>query len=116
MGGLAERRNEVAGNLLGPTFNAVFAVTMENLQEGDRFYYLDRLAGLNLLTSIEGNTLSEMFVRNTDAEVLPANLFAVPSLTVDMRIQGAGLAAFPSTGRRRHPHRGRQHCARTPAM
>ena len=98
MGGLAERRNDLAGELLGPTFNAVFQITLENLQDGDRFYYLDRLAGLNLLTSIEGNTLSEMFVRNTDADVLPAALFNVPSLTVDLRIQGQGLAAFPNTG------------------
>lgn len=101
MGGLAERPRAPAagGGLLGDTFNLVFQTTLENLQEGDRFYYLDRLAGLNLLQSIEANTLSEMFMRNTDAEALPADLFLVPSLTLDMNVNGpqAGLPAYPST-------------------
>ncbi|MCX6433719.1 MAG: IPT/TIG domain-containing protein [Actinobacteria bacterium] len=97
MGGLAELPDAAAGNILGPTFNVVFQTTLENLQEGDRFYYLDRLAGLNLLSAVEGNLLSEMFQRNTDAEVLPAAIFLVPSMTVDMRIQPTPKA-FPNPG------------------
>lgn len=87
VGGLAESNDPIggAGNLLGPTFDHVFRTTLENLQEGDRFYYLDRLAGLSLLTEIEGNTISEMFIRNTDAVDLPADLFAVPGMTIRMR-------------------------------
>ena len=94
VGGLAESNDPIggAGNLLGPTFDHVFRTTLENLQEGDRFYYLDRLAGLSLLTEIEGNTISEMFIRNTDAVDLPADLFAVPGLTDP----DAGTQAVPT--------------------
>ena len=42
MGGLAEA-TQPFGGMLGSTFNAVFELQMENLQEGDRFYYIDRL-------------------------------------------------------------------------
>ena len=87
VGGLAESNDPIGGggNLLGPTFDHVFRTTLEDLQEGDRFYYLDRLAGLSLLTEIEGNTISEMFIRNTDAVDLPKDLFAVPGLTIQMQ-------------------------------
>ena len=40
---------------------------MEDLQDGDRFYYLSRTAGLNLLTQLEGNSFAELIMRNTDA-------------------------------------------------
>ena len=33
------------GGMLGSTFNAVFELQMENLQKGDRFYYLSRTQG-----------------------------------------------------------------------
>lgn len=49
VGGLAEKAM-VFGGLLGPTFNYVFEKQMEDLQDGDRFYYLSRTAGLNLMT------------------------------------------------------------------
>ena len=119
VGGLAESNDPIggAGNLLGPTFDHVFRTTLENLQEGDRFYYLDRLAGLSLLTEIEGNTISEMFIRNTNAVDLPADLFAVPGLTIQMRrIQAPRLqprrsatltdgSSYTGTGDHRHLHR-----------
>ena len=34
-------------------------LTLENLQNADRFYYLERLDGLNLLAQMEGNSFSE---------------------------------------------------------
>ena len=33
---------------------------MEDLQFGDRFYYLSRTAGLNMLTQLEGNSFAEL--------------------------------------------------------
>ena len=39
------------GGMLGSTFNFVFEAQLENLQDGDRFYYLSRLANLNLTAS-----------------------------------------------------------------
>ena len=72
------------GGLLGTTFNYVFETQMENLQDGDRFYYLSRTAGLNLLTQLEGNSFAELIMRNTDAERLPADSFSRPDMTFDI--------------------------------
>ena len=44
VGGLAENTNPFGG-LLGTTFNYVFESQLLNLQNGDRFYYLDPYAG-----------------------------------------------------------------------
>ncbi|MBA2509553.1 MAG: fibronectin type III domain-containing protein [Nocardioidaceae bacterium] len=79
VGGLAERQAPFGG-LLGSTFNYVFEKQMENLQDGDRFYYLARTAGLNLLTQLEGNSASELIERNTDVTDLPADAFSRPDL------------------------------------
>lgn len=65
IGGLAEKIMPFGG-MLGSTFNAVFELQMENLQEGDRFYYLSRTQGLNLLTELEDNAFSKMIMANTD--------------------------------------------------
>ncbi len=83
VGGLAEKQM-VFGGLLGPTFNYVFEVQMEDLQDGDRFYYLSRTAGLNLLTQLEGNSFAELIQRNTDVEGLPADSFSRPDLVFNV--------------------------------
>jgi hypothetical protein len=83
VGGLAEARAPFSG-MLGSTFNHVFQKQMELLQDGDRFYYLERLAGLNLLNQIEPNFLSEIMMRNSDVEALPSDPFAYPTFVFDM--------------------------------
>ncbi|GAB3663126.1 peroxidase family protein [Ramlibacter alkalitolerans] len=65
IGGLAEKKMPFGG-LLGTTFNFVFEVQMENLQEGDRFYYLSRAQGMNLLNQLEADSFAELVMRNTD--------------------------------------------------
>ena len=65
VGGLAERQ-AVFGGLLGSTFNFVFEKQLESLQDGDRFYYLQRTDGLNLRFQLEGNSFAELIRRNTD--------------------------------------------------
>ena len=65
VGGLAERA-AVFGGLLGATFNFVFEKQLENLQDGDRFYYLQRTDGLNFRFQLEGNSFAEFIRRNTD--------------------------------------------------
>src|SRR5262249_8686931 len=45
IGGLAEAIMPF-GSMLGSTFQFVFETQLENLQNGDRFYYLSRTAGL----------------------------------------------------------------------
>ena len=86
MGGLAEKQAPFGG-LLGSTMNFVFELQMENLQDGDRFYYLSRTAGLNLLVQLEGNSLAEMMSRNTDASGLPADVFSRPDFVFDLAAQ-----------------------------
>ncbi|MEO9337692.1 peroxidase family protein [Mesorhizobium sp. SB112] len=90
IGGLAEKKMAFGG-MLGSTFSFVFEMTMENLQDADRFYYLSRTQGLNLLNELENNTFAELAMRNTDlgnpgSTALPGNLFSAfetPTLEMD---------------------------------
>lgn len=86
VGGLAES-TRLFGGMLGSTFSYVFEQQMLKLQDGDRLYYLARLAGLNLLSEIEGNSFAEMIMRNTDAEALKADVFGI----ADCEFQVANL-------------------------
>jgi Ca2+-binding RTX toxin-like protein len=92
IGGLAEKKMAFGG-MLGSTFSFVFELQMENLQNADRFYYLSRTQGMNLLTELENNSLAKIIQRNTDLGdtgfALPADIFAVPDFTfyVDLEKQ-----------------------------
>src|SRR3954466_11095623 len=89
VGGLAEITN-INGGLLGTTFNYVFQSTLENLQDGDRLYYLARTPGLNLLTQLEGNSFAEMIQRNTEGtRSLKADAFA----TADCKFEIASITS-----------------------
>src|SRR4051794_12918871 len=74
IGGLAEMTN-LFGGLLGTTFNYVFELQLTQLQDGDRLYYLNRTPGMNLRTQLEGNSFSELIMRNTTATALKADAF-----------------------------------------
>jgi Ca2+-binding RTX toxin-like protein len=65
IGGLAEKKMPFGG-FLGSTFNAVFEAQMELLQDLDRFYYLTRTQGLNLLNELENNAFAKLIMANTD--------------------------------------------------
>ena len=65
IGGLAEATPEFGG-MLGSTFNYVFEAQMENLQNGDRMYYLTRTQGQNILNQLEPNTFADLVMRNTE--------------------------------------------------
>ena len=83
IGGLAEETMPFGG-MLGSTFNFVFEVQMEQLQSGDRFYYLQRLDGLHLFGEMEGNSFAAMIMRNTDAGHLPSDVFSTPGLILEV--------------------------------
>ena len=83
VGGLAEKIAPF-GSMLGSTFNFIFEKQLENLQNADRFYYLERLDGLNLLAQLEGNSFSELIERNTNAVGLPAEVFSRPDLVLNV--------------------------------
>jgi beta-lactam-binding protein with PASTA domain/Ca2+-binding RTX toxin-like protein len=83
VGGLAERQ-AAFGGLLGSTFNYVFEKQLEDLQNGDRFYYLQRLDGVALRFQLEGNSLAEMARRNTDVGDTMANIFSTADFNFDL--------------------------------
>ena len=88
IGGLAEKK-VAFGGLLGTTFNFVFEVQMEKLQDGDRFYYLSRTQGMNLLNQLEADSFAELVMRNTDlgnpnATHLPSSLFLTPDYILEL--------------------------------
>src|SRR5262245_35576279 len=63
IGGLAEEIMPFGG-MLGSTFNFVFENQLENLQNGDRLYYLARLAGLNFINELENNSFAKLIMLN----------------------------------------------------
>jgi len=83
VGGLAEKLDPFGG-MLGATFNFVFEQTLEKLQFGDRFYYLFRNQGEDLFASLEANSFSKLIQRNTDASLLPADIFSIQDPYFDM--------------------------------
>lgn len=80
---LAERL-DAFGGMLGPTFNYVFETQLEQLQFGDRFYYLFRNQGEQLFAALEANSFSDLIQRNSDASNLPANIFALQDPIIDL--------------------------------
>ncbi len=83
IGGLAEEIMPFGG-MLGSTFNFVFEMQMEKLQNGDRFYYLQRLDGLHLFGEMENNSFAAMIMRNTDATHLPSDVFSTPGFILEV--------------------------------
>ncbi|WP_295628923.1 peroxidase family protein [uncultured Nitrosomonas sp.] len=100
IGGLAEAQAPFGG-LLGSTFNFVFETQMENLQNGDRFYYLARTAGLDFFTQLEENSFAEMIMRNLpDVKHLPFDVFSTPTYTFEaanLLVNPTGIFNDPST-------------------
>jgi Ca2+-binding RTX toxin-like protein len=84
VGGLAEKPS-IFGGLLGSTHNFIFQEQIQRLQDFDRFYYVARSKGLNLINQLEQNSLSELIMRNSDAGVnLPDDPFSHPTFVFDI--------------------------------
>ena len=83
VGGLAEALDPFGG-MLGATFNYVFEEQLENLQFGDRFYYLFRNQGMQLFSALEANSFAGLIQRNTDASLVPADIFRVQEPSIDL--------------------------------
>ena len=62
----------------------MFEKQLTDLQNGDRFYYLARTPGMNLRAQLEGNSFSELVMRNTDARNLKADPFATADCKFDL--------------------------------
>lgn len=103
IGGLAERKMEFGG-MLGSTFNFVFETQMEMLQDGDRFYYLSRTQGLNMLNQLEANSFAALVMRNSDlgdegSSHVHAKLFMTPDHTLEVN-KAVQVGADPLWGDR----------------
>ncbi|SDY45461.1 peroxidase family protein [Nitrosomonas sp. Nm33] len=84
IGGLAEKIM-LFGGMLGSTFNFVFETQLEKLQDGDRFYYLGRTAGLHFLTELENNSFAELIIKNVDGvKHLPGDVFSHPDYSFEI--------------------------------
>ena len=83
IGGLAEKQMPFGG-MLGSTFNYVFENQLEKLQNGDRFYYLERTSALNFLTELENNSFAKLIMANTDATHLPGDVFSTPAFILEV--------------------------------
>ena len=87
IGGLAEAIMPFGG-MLGSSFGFVFQQQMEALQNGDRFYYLARTAGMNMLAELENNSFAAMIARNTDiadgGAHIPGNIFSSMDLILEV--------------------------------
>ena len=96
LGGLAEnpQTQPVAPPMLGPVFDKVFQDQMLKMQNGDRFYYLARFAGLNIGEEIPAQKFTDIVRRNTVSPV--TNLTS----TLAMGSPGFGFfdCAFGNTG------------------
>ncbi len=82
IGGLAELHQP--GGLLGETFDLVFLTQIESLMDGDRFYYLFRLAGQQFAEEVGGGQLKDIVERNTGLTHLNGNIFGYADKYVDL--------------------------------
>ncbi|MBW4975574.1 hypothetical protein KZZ08_18230 [Roseovarius mucosus] len=86
IGGLAEALMPFGG-MLGSTFSFVFEMQIENLQAGDRFYYLSRTQGMNLLTQLESDSFADLIARNTNTADLGFHVNGAAFQTADYVIE-----------------------------
>ncbi len=82
LGGLAEVHQP--GGLLGETFDKVFVNQIESLMDGDRFYYLFRLAGQQFAEEVGNGQLKDIVERNTGLTHLNGNIFGYADQYVDL--------------------------------
>ncbi|WP_274533416.1 peroxidase family protein, partial [Fulvimarina pelagi] len=74
VGGLAEKH--VMDGIVGQTFWVVLHEQFDRLQEGDRFYYLDRFDNFDFYeTFVDGQDFSDIVARNTGLTGLPEDIF-----------------------------------------
>ena len=81
VGGLAEEH--INGGMVGATFWVVLHEQFDRLQEGDRFYYIDRVEDFDFYQQVEDQTFSDIIERNTGLEGLPEDIFTTDAERVD---------------------------------
>ena len=88
IGGLAEKINDFRRHARARPSTSCSRCQLEHLQNGDRFYYLSRTQGMNLLNQLENNTFAKLIMRNTDLGTdtthLPSLVFTTPNYTLEL--------------------------------
>src|SRR5262245_25779579 len=85
IGGLAEKQS-LNGSLLGTTFELIFRVQLESLQDADRLYYLPRIEGLHYSDQIENNTFADMIQTDLPGtHQLPAAIFMTMEYNIEAK-------------------------------
>ncbi|HUS97355.1 MAG TPA: peroxidase family protein, partial [Hyphomicrobiaceae bacterium] len=79
VGGLAEEH--INGGMLGSTFWVIIHEQLDRLQEGDRFYYTDRVGDFDFYEQIESQSFSDIVARNTGLVGLPEDIFSASDST-----------------------------------
>lgn len=91
LGGLAEIHQP--GGLLGETFDKIFVDQIESLMDGDRFYYLYRLAGQQFGEEVANGQLKDLVERNTGLTHLNGNIFGYADKYVELGASKEVVAA-----------------------
>ncbi|PSJ19406.1 hypothetical protein CVH10_23030, partial [Halomonas sp. ND22Bw] len=66
--------------VVGQTFWVVLHEQFDRLQEGDRFYYVDRFDNFDFYQNqVDGQTFADIVARNTGLTGLQEDIFAVSS-------------------------------------
>jgi peroxidase len=73
IGGLAE--DHASGAMVGSTFEAIIAQQFENLRDGDRLWWQNQGFDQATKQQIGNTTLSDIIMRNTDANAVQADAF-----------------------------------------
>jgi Ca2+-binding RTX toxin-like protein len=73
VGGLAE--THINGGMVGSTFWTILHDQFDRLQEGDRFYYLDRVENFDFYQATEDLTMADIVARNTGLEGIDGTIF-----------------------------------------
>jgi Ca2+-binding RTX toxin-like protein len=99
IGGLAEAKVLAGGiseGMLGSTFDFVFATQMLALQNGDRLYYLARLAG-NILDEVEQQTFADLVQRGSHATHINGDTFGTADAYIELsNVPGGNLVKTPT--------------------
>lgn len=114
-GGLAEAKTP--GGMLGPVFDFIFALQMAKLQDGDRFYYLGRVAGTDFFpeevdsrlfadlvmeaTGTRHMYLDIMTVNDSDVEISSPTFTKNPAITTPAQLGNS--AGWVNTGTNGNP-------------
>jgi Ca2+-binding RTX toxin-like protein len=98
LGGIAEIHQP--GGLLGETFDKVFVNQIESLMDGDRFYYLFRLAGQQFAEEVGNGQLKDIVERNSGLTHMNGNIFGYADKYYDFAAQKevATTDIDPNTG------------------